>query len=184
MSDATTPRAGYKVWLETDEGVAFGPGVYRLLRKALETGTLKESAESLGMSYRFAWGLLRRAEERIGQPLVERHKGGRSGGGGVELTEVGHQFIEDFSHLEIIFDTLLTESRQLGKLRHRREILAEVMDIEREEKGSRVVLRILDPYEVELNIPESSIDLSDIQALDRVKVKLISLAESIEKVDA
>jgi len=184
MSDATTPRAGYKVWLETDEGVAFGPGVYRLLRKALETGTLKESAESLGMSYRFAWGLLRRAEERIGQPLVERHKGGRSGGGGVELTEVGHQFIEDFSHLEIIFDALLTESTLLDRLKPRREILAEVRDIEKSEKGSRMVLKLLDPHEVTLNIPSSSIDLSDIQTGDQVKVEIISLAESIEKTDA
>ena len=183
MSDTPTPRAGYKVWLETDEGVAFGPGVYRLLRKALETGTLKESAESLGMSYRFAWGLLRRAEERIGQPLVVRHKGGRSGGGGVELTEVGHQFIEDFSHLEILFDTLLTDSTQLDRSRQRGEILAEVKDVEKMEKGSRVVLRLLDPHEVTLNIPQSSIDLSDIQAGDRVKVEFISLAESIVKTD-
>jgi len=184
MSDAPTPRASYKVWLETDEGIAFGPGVYRLLKKALETGTLKESAENLGMSYRFAWGLLRRAEERIGQPLVERHKGGRSGGGGVELTEVGHQFIEDFSHLEILFDALLTDSMQLGRMKQRREMLAEVKDIEKNEKGSRIVLKLLDPYEVSLNVPSSSIDLSDIQTGDRVKVEIISLAESIEKTDA
>ncbi len=93
------PRPAFKVWLETDEGYVFGPGVYSLLKKIEETGTLKESAEALGMSYRYAWGLLRKAEERLGEPLVTAHKGGRSGGGGAELTGVGRGFIEDFERM-------------------------------------------------------------------------------------
>jgi len=93
------PRPAFKVWMETDDGYVFGPGVYSLLKKVEETGTLKEGASSLGMSYRYAWGLVRKAEEKLREPLLFAHKGGRSGGGGAELTDRGKQFIADFQLL-------------------------------------------------------------------------------------
>jgi len=82
--ESTKPRPAFKVWLETEEGYVFGPGVYSILRKVDETGTLKEAAKSLGMSHKFAWGLVRKGEETLGQPLISSHKGGRAGGGGAD----------------------------------------------------------------------------------------------------
>lgn len=90
------PRPAFKLWLETEEGFVFGPGVEALLRKVIEKGTLKEAASSLGMSYRFSWGLIKKVEEKIGEPLIKAHKGGRTGGGRTEITPLGNQFIEDF----------------------------------------------------------------------------------------
>lgn len=84
MFESTKPRPAFKVWLETEEGYVFGPGVYSILRKVDETGTLKEAAKSLGMSHKFAWGLVRKGEETLGQPLISSHKGGRAGGGGAD----------------------------------------------------------------------------------------------------
>lgn len=90
-------RLAFKLWLETDEGYAFGPGVYNLLKVIKKTGTLKEASEKLDMSYRYAWGLIRKAEEALGESLIEAQKGGKSGGGRTYLTEIGERFIEDFS---------------------------------------------------------------------------------------
>ena len=56
-------RHAFKIWLETDDGYVFGPGVYALLLKVKEKGTLKEAASSLEMSYRYAWGLIKKAEK-------------------------------------------------------------------------------------------------------------------------
>ena len=92
-------RPAFKLWLETDEGHVFGPGVFSLLKKIDETGTLKEAAHSLGMSYRYAWGLIRRAEETLGEPLISASKGGRLGGGRTENTELGRHLINDFERL-------------------------------------------------------------------------------------
>jgi len=92
-------RPAFKLWLETDEGYVFGPGVFSLLKKIDETGTLKEAAQSLGMSYRYAWGLIRRAEETLGQPLISASKGGRLGGGRTENTELGRHLIDDFEKI-------------------------------------------------------------------------------------
>ena len=93
------PHPAFKVWMETDDGYVFGPGVYSLLKRVNEVGTLKEAATQLGMSYRYAWGLIRKAEEKLGEPLLSAHKGGRSGGGGAELTARGKQFLIEFQRL-------------------------------------------------------------------------------------
>jgi len=93
------PRPAFKIWMETDDGYVFGPGVYSLLKKIMGVGTLKEAAIELGMSYRYAWGLIKKAEEKLGEPLLSAHKGGRSGGGGAELTERGKQFLVEFQKL-------------------------------------------------------------------------------------
>lgn len=93
------PHPAFKVWMETDDGYVFGPGVYSLLKKIMGVGTLKEAAIELGMSYRYAWGLIKKAEEKLGEPLLSAHKGGRSGGGGAELTERGKLFLVEFQKL-------------------------------------------------------------------------------------
>ena len=74
MGSVSKPRPAFKVWLETEEGYVFGPGVYTLLRNVKETGTLKEAAKRIGMSYRYAWGLVKRAEEKLEHPLLRSHK--------------------------------------------------------------------------------------------------------------
>jgi molybdate transport repressor ModE-like protein len=70
-----------------------------LLKSIDEKGTLKEASQSLEMSYRYAWGLIREAEERLREPLIEASKGGRDGGGSTEITALGREFIEDFETL-------------------------------------------------------------------------------------
>jgi len=97
-------RPAYKLWLETEEGHVFGPGVYSLLRKIQEKGTLKEAAASLGMSYRYAWGLIKKAEEKLGEPLISATKGGRHGGGSTEITELGRRYIRDFERFRRMLD--------------------------------------------------------------------------------
>jgi molybdate transport repressor ModE-like protein len=92
-------RPAFKLWLETEEGYVFGPGVFSLLNKIEETGTLKEAARELGMSYRYAWGLVRRAEDTLGEPLISASKGGRLGGGSTEVAELGRRLIDDFERL-------------------------------------------------------------------------------------
>jgi len=97
-------RPAYKLWLETDEGHVFGPGVYNLLRKIEAKGTLKEAASSLGMSYRYAWGLIKKAEEKLGEPLISATKGGRHGGGSTEITELGRRYVRDFERFRRMLD--------------------------------------------------------------------------------
>ena len=90
-------RARFKLWLSTKdvEGV-FGDGKWRLL-KAIETeGSLSAASQKLGISYRKAWGDLKKAQEALNITLVEKQRGGRSGGK-TSLTDKGKKWIQAYA---------------------------------------------------------------------------------------
>jgi len=84
-----------KVWLEAGGKPVFGDGKLEWLERIEETGSLREAARRLGMSYRGLWGRLRTMEERLGTRLVTRRTGG-TGGGGMELTDDGKALVADY----------------------------------------------------------------------------------------
>jgi molybdate transport system regulatory protein len=81
------------LWLETDKGLFFGLGRMKILKCIHEGQSLKGAAESLGMSYRAAWGKIKKTEEVIGAKLVEKKNGNRSG---YELTPKGQELMKKF----------------------------------------------------------------------------------------
>jgi molybdate transport system regulatory protein len=83
-------RARLKVWVELGGLPVFGDGKCRWLELIDQAGSLRATAEALGMSYRGLWGRLRGMEDRLGVALVERRTGGPAGGG-VRLTEAGRR---------------------------------------------------------------------------------------------
>lgn len=79
--------------IDFDSSRALGPGKVGLLEAAARTGSLTAAAAECGMSYKRAWVLLRSANELFGAPLVEMAKGGRGGGGGAQVTEIGRRVV-------------------------------------------------------------------------------------------
>lgn len=73
----------------------FGEGPFRLLKLIDETGSLKQSAEQMGMAYTKALKLLNRAEKALGFKLTERQSGGSKGGGSI-LTDEGRKWINTY----------------------------------------------------------------------------------------
>lgn len=76
-----------------DFGAALGENDPRrllgLLVALLDTSALGKAAASAGMSYRAAWGLLRRCEDELGLPLVVMERGR-----GTRLTPLGESLVE------------------------------------------------------------------------------------------
>lgn len=82
-----------KLWLSSDEAEGvFGDGKWRLLAEIGREGSLSAAAASLGMSYRKAWGDVRKAERCLGLRLIAAHRGGRDGGK-TDLTECGDRWV-------------------------------------------------------------------------------------------
>ncbi|MFA6128398.1 MAG: LysR family transcriptional regulator [Bacteroidales bacterium] len=95
---------GYEVWLTNQEtGGRLDDKLVRLLVGIRDKGSLRSAADSLGLSYRKAWGDIRKAEQFIGFPLVEKVRGGKDGGLS-RLTGDGSELVEAFSHLHKEFD--------------------------------------------------------------------------------
>jgi len=99
-----------KLWIssEDNEGV-FGDGKWRLLKAIEEKGSLKKAAESLGISYRKAWGDIKKAETGLGVTFLEKTRGGSHGGHSV-LTPVARQWIEMYDAFRTDLEARLNES--------------------------------------------------------------------------
>jgi molybdate transport system regulatory protein len=94
----------YGVWLTNREtGGQLDDKLVRLLSGIQESGTLRSAAESLGLSYRKAWGDIRKAEKFVGFLLVEKIRGGKDGGLS-RLTPDGAELVEAFNQLHKDFD--------------------------------------------------------------------------------
>lgn len=147
-------RPASKMWLETDEGYVFGPGVYNLLVSIKEKGTLKGASQQLDMSYRYAWGLIKKAEKKLGAPLIKAKKGGRQGGGSSQITNLGESYIKDFETLQKKWQVFRSQFNNSV------EIEANVLST-----GNQLVLRIDD----DIIFPKKI----DIRKGDRVVVKVL-----------
>lgn len=77
------------------ENKCFGPGPMQLLKGVEESGSLHQSAAAMGMSYSKAWKLLQGLEQEWGTPLLERHAGGKRGGGSA-LTREGKLLLTEY----------------------------------------------------------------------------------------
>ncbi len=88
-------QARQRLWIDISGRGAVGPGKLRLLDAIASTKSLSAAAKKLRMSYRLAWKHLQLIEERTGLTLVERQRGGSSGGGS-ELTSEGRALLEAY----------------------------------------------------------------------------------------
>ncbi len=96
MSDHVRGR----FWLVNDDGTEWiGIGRVQLLRAIEESGSIRQAAQRLGMSYKRAWSLVQ-AMNRLGpQPMVIRETGGRHGGG-ARLTAYGRRTLAVYAEVE------------------------------------------------------------------------------------
>lgn len=90
---ARTPTLRLHVWLEMDDGLFFGLGRAQLLERIQKYGSLSKAAQEMHMSYRAAWGKIKKTEEIMGVKLVEKVGGNKSG---YRLTEDGRRITEQF----------------------------------------------------------------------------------------
>lgn len=74
------------------EACSLGPGKIDLLESIQRTGSLRQAAQALGMSYRRAWLLLDGLNRSFSEPASIASIGGQ-GGGGVTLTPFGLEII-------------------------------------------------------------------------------------------
>ena len=94
----------YKVWLVThSKEEIIDESHFHLLKLIDQNGSLKKAAEKQGISYRNAWGSMKRAEEILKLKLIEKSRGGKFGGK-TRLTEEGEKLIQCYDELQGEFD--------------------------------------------------------------------------------
>jgi molybdate transport system regulatory protein len=97
-----------KLWMVNEKGEAvFGNGLAELLEEIDKWNSILEAANQLKMSYRYALHRLTLAEDRLGESLVTRVRGGAKGGGSSQVTDFGRNLIKRYRAAQASLDCVL-----------------------------------------------------------------------------
>jgi molybdate transport system regulatory protein len=95
LQEVTKLKLKFKIWIEKDGEKVFGDGPLDILYRVERTGSLRQAAEEINMSYSLAWNLIKDLEKRLGFNLLKRKVGGKRGGGS-EITEEARELMMKF----------------------------------------------------------------------------------------
>ncbi|QJD95200.1 LysR family transcriptional regulator [Mucilaginibacter robiniae] len=98
-----------RIWVETEGGPTLGPGRIELLERIQQSGSIRQAAMQMGMSYRQAWQLIDHMNTHLKAPVVISHRGGK-GGGWAEVTPAGLEVIQEFKLLYQKFHEFLAQT--------------------------------------------------------------------------
>jgi len=98
-----------RIWIETENGKVLGHGRVELLERIHDSGSIRQAALQMKMSYKQAWDMIHHINENFGEPLVVSHRGGK-GGGNATLTEKGLEAVTRYRALQQKFFGFLNSS--------------------------------------------------------------------------
>ncbi len=121
-------KIAYKIWL-ADEGKAFGKGPLNILKAVQSTGSLRQAALTLNISYTKAYQTIKSCEAHLPFKLMETQTGGKSGGGSaiteeaLNLMDSYEGFVEEVDEMfeglyEKHFEDLLSGIHEGRRKRH------------------------------------------------------------------
>lgn len=90
------PKIRLRILLDSGR---LGPGKIDLMERIDALGSISAAGRALGMSYRRAWALVEETNALFASPLIEKHHGGKSGGG-ASLTALGRLAVRHYRELE------------------------------------------------------------------------------------
>ncbi len=95
-----------RIWLETPDGKVLGAGRAELLERIQQSGSLRQAALQMKMSYKQAWEMIRHMNQQLGKPVIIASRGGK-GGGSTIITETGLKAIAVFHKYQDLFQEFL-----------------------------------------------------------------------------
>jgi molybdate transport system regulatory protein len=110
-----------KVWIEHNGKPLIGKGGAEILEAIAEENSISKAAEKLRMSYRYVWNYIKKIERTLDEPIVETHKGGKTGGGGAKLTVSGQELLNEYRRLEsCLIEVLKLQSSRTNETENKR----------------------------------------------------------------
>ncbi len=102
-------RVNYQVWVSAKDGTKIlSDEEWCLLKYIDDFGSLKAAAAKMGFSYRKAWGNLRDSEHKLDLALINKFRGGETGGS-TSLTEEGKLLVKAYNRLHENFQDAVNE---------------------------------------------------------------------------
>jgi molybdate transport system regulatory protein len=166
-------KFSYKIWLEDDGKPILGKGGAEILEQIGKEKSISTAAKKLGMSYRYVWNYLQKIEKTVDEPVVETFRGGKSGGGGADLTLKGKGLLSDYKRLEAYLGEVLDEQsgsevRKL-KISARNRLKGKVTHVEKNGLMAKVKVELTMPATVTAMISKEAVEDLGIKVGDQVE---------------
>lgn len=174
-----------KVWIEYKNKPVIGKGGAEILEAIDKKNSISKAAETLRMSYRYVWNYLQEIQKTLGQPIVETYKGGKSGGGGAKLTDLGRSLLGEYKQVESYLSKVLSSSGSLEvkglKLSARNRFKGKVVAVEKGVITAKVKVEVKMPVTVTAVITKEAVEDLDIKVGDEVEAIVKSTEIMIAK---
>ncbi len=161
-----------KAWLEYKGKPLIGKGGAEILEAIDKENSLSKAAESLGMSYRYVWNYIQEIQIAMEEQIVETYKGGKSGGGGAKLTDLGKSLLGEYRQVEVYLDKVLSNPGCLEvkglKLSARNQFKGKVLAVEKGVITAKDKVEVKMPVTVTAVITKEAVDELDIKVGDEV----------------
>ena len=126
-----------------------GKGGAEILQAIVDEKSLSKAALKLGMSYRYLWNYIKKAQKTLQANIVKTYKGGKAGGGGARLTALGENLLREYQSVENHLGALLSNPdywQTTGfDIQLSNKLKGKVLSIERSEKTAVVNVKIATP---------------------------------------
>ncbi|MGA3111956.1 MAG: TOBE domain-containing protein [Candidatus Bathyarchaeia archaeon] len=174
-----------KVWLEYKDKPLIGKGGAEILEAVDKESSISKAAETLGMSYRYVWNYLQEIQDTLEQPILETYKGGKAGGGGATLTDLGRNLLVEYKQVESYLENVLSNSGTVEvkgvKLSARNRFKGKVVSVEKGVITAKVKVEVKMPVTVTAVITKDAVEDLDIKVGDEVEAIVKSTEVMIAK---
>ena len=174
-----------KVWIEYKDQPVIGKGGAEILEAIEKEKSISKASETLGMSYRYVWNYIDDIQKTLEQSIVETYKGGKSGGGGAKLTDLGRNLLAEYKQVEGYMEKVLLSSGKLEvkgvKLSARNRFKGKVVSVEKGVITAKVKVEVRTPVTVTAVITKDAVEDLDIKVGDEVEAIVKSTEVMIAK---
>jgi molybdate transport system regulatory protein len=178
-------KTSCKVWIEYRGKPLIGKGGAEILEAIEHENSISKAAEKLGMSYRYVWNYLQEIHKTLEEEIVETYKGGKSGGGGAKLTDLGRNLLAEYKQVESYLNTVLVDSGKLEvkslKLSARNRFKGKIVSVEKGVITAKVKVEIKMPVTVTAVITKDAVEDLNLKEGDEVEAIVKSTEVMIAK---
>jgi len=161
-----------KIWIEHQGKPILGKGGAEILKEIEAQQSLTKAAEKLGMSYRYVWNYVQKIHKALGETVVETFKGGKTGGGGARLTDVGKSLLDEYVRLEGCLGEFLACTNNVEvkrmKLSARNQLKGKIVSVEKGVITAKVKVEIKVPATITAVITKEAVDDLGLKVGDEV----------------
>lgn len=185
MLSSKKHKPSCKIWIEYKGKSILGKGGAQILEYIQREESISKTAEKLNMSYRYVWNYLREIEKNIGEPVIEAFRGGKFGGGGARLTELGRRLLTEYKRIEGYLDELLADAEYWEvislKISARNRLKGKVSVVQKEGLTAMIKVQLTVPTVVTALISKEAAEDLNIKVGDEVEAVIKATEVMIAK---